>query len=201
MSQHSKRSLNHEQKISFVLLLFFGIIGISFGVLKIRNTLYKPFALTNNIPYTIQTLAQDVTHLQFRDTDKDGLNDFEELYVYKTSPYVSDTDSDGIDDKTEIDKGDNPLCAVGRPCGATLSYSATTNTTGTILSSVPNPGPAPTDLTTMLNNPTALRSALISSGVDESLLKQLDDQQLLQVVQELMSPSGTAKYNTINTKQ
>lgn len=198
MFLRSKRSLNHEQKIGFVLLLFFGIIGLGFGVLKIRNTLYKPFALTNNIPNTIKTLAQDVSHLQFRDTDKDGLNDFEELYVYKTSPYVADTDSDGIDDKTEISKGENPNCAKGRPCSVTLSYSAT-STSGTILTSVPDPGPAPTDITAMLNDPTQLRAALVSAGVDQTLLSGLDDTQLLKIVQDLMSPSGTAKYG--DTKQ
>ncbi len=193
--QKDTHNLTHEQKISFVLLLVFGIVAIGLGVLKIRNTLYKPFALSNNIPSTIKMLVDNVNYLQYRDTDKDGLTDFEELYVYKTSPYVADTDSDGVDDKTELGKGDNPNCASGKQCGAALTWSSV-STTGRILSGVANPGPAPADINLLLKDPKQLRAALVQSGVDQKLLSQINDTQLLQLVAELMSPSGTIKYAT-----
>ena len=45
------------------------------------------------------------------DTDDDGLNDYDEVYVYKTNPTVADTDGDGINDGDEISLGSDPLKA------------------------------------------------------------------------------------------
>lgn len=43
------------------------------------------------------------------DTDADLISDYDEVYIYKTNPLVSDTDGDGADDKWEIDNNFNPL--------------------------------------------------------------------------------------------
>ena len=45
------------------------------------------------------------------DTDDDGLNDYDEVYVYKTNPIVADTDGDGINDGDEIALNTDPLKA------------------------------------------------------------------------------------------
>ena len=45
------------------------------------------------------------------DTDNDGLNDYDEVYVYGTNPTALDTDGDGISDGDEIKLGTNPLSA------------------------------------------------------------------------------------------
>ncbi|MBU1036941.1 CAP domain-containing protein [Patescibacteria group bacterium] len=42
------------------------------------------------------------------DADKDGLNDYEEKYIYGTDPYNPDTDLDGMSDGKEVKKGRNP---------------------------------------------------------------------------------------------
>ena len=39
-----------------------------------------------------------VVPLYFRDSDFDGVSDYEELYVLGTNPYAADTDRDGIPD-------------------------------------------------------------------------------------------------------
>ena len=49
-----------------------------------------------------ELLEQDPEILKTKDTDEDGINDFDELYVYETSVYLADSDSDGIDDGEEI---------------------------------------------------------------------------------------------------
>lgn len=41
------------------------------------------------------------------DSDKDGLSDYSELYMYETNPYVADTDGDGYNDKYEVDNFDS----------------------------------------------------------------------------------------------
>ncbi|MEA3357435.1 MAG: hypothetical protein U9Q67_03295, partial [Patescibacteria group bacterium] len=43
-----------------------------------------------------------------KDTDGDGLTDYEETTIFKTDPTKKDTDGDGFDDKTEIKNGFNP---------------------------------------------------------------------------------------------
>jgi len=65
----------------------------------------------------INPIAQeDPAVLKQRDTDVDGINDFEELYIYKTSPYLADTDSDGKTDIEEIKAGEDPTCPAGQNC-------------------------------------------------------------------------------------
>lgn len=45
----------------------------------------------------------------FKDTDGDGLCDYEEKRIYGTDPNNPDTDGDGINDGAEIKRGRNPL--------------------------------------------------------------------------------------------
>jgi len=52
-----------------------------------------------------------------RDTDRDGLSDYAELNIYRTSPYLADTDSDGVPDAIEIAQGADPNCPKGQNCG------------------------------------------------------------------------------------
>jgi len=44
-----------------------------------------------------------------KDSDNDGLSDYDELFVYKTDPYNPDTDGDGFLDGDEVTNGFNPL--------------------------------------------------------------------------------------------
>ncbi|MDD4271815.1 MAG: CAP domain-containing protein [Patescibacteria group bacterium] len=45
----------------------------------------------------------------FKDTDHDGLSDYEEKYLYGTDPKNPDTDRDGMKDGAEVKRGRNPL--------------------------------------------------------------------------------------------
>ncbi len=42
------------------------------------------------------------------DSDDDGLNDYEEMFVYYSNPYDNDTDGDGLSDRTEVMRGTSP---------------------------------------------------------------------------------------------
>lgn len=58
------------------------------------------------------TLSQEYeydTNPFSKDTDEDGLNDYEEINLYKTNPINYDSDEDGMSDGTEIACGLNPL--------------------------------------------------------------------------------------------
>ena len=50
----------------------------------------------------------NVNVLSFIDTDKDGVNDFDEKNVFKTDPLNTDTDADGFSDGQEVSTGHDP---------------------------------------------------------------------------------------------
>jgi hypothetical protein len=118
-------SLTREQKTGFVLLLTFGILTVGLGFLQMRNTIYGPFAFIpgSTGKTTTELLEDENVKLQSIDTDHDGLNDYEELYFYQTSPYLPDTDSDGISDKVELDEGKDPVCPEGTVCNDITEFS------------------------------------------------------------------------------
>ncbi len=143
----------------------------------------------------------------FRDTDKDGLSDADELEIYGTSPYLQDTDSDGINDKTELEAGTNPAC-LGENCGIgnpitdekmkieeaevaeEMEEEFDTETLeGSIrsMSLEVNEGQvSEVELMNILQGKgdvDLLRKALISSGMDKNLLDQIGDKALMESYQ------------------
>ena len=163
----------------------FAILTVGLGMLQIRNTMYAPFALNNNIPPDLKEKVNDEMSLQYRDTDMDGLNDFDELYVYSTSPYLADTDSDGIQDKQEVDLGKDPNCVEGQDCIPQDTAQVVTSST-ILLGAAVDPGAAPTDLNAMMSDPKQLRQLLLQAGMDQKVLDSYKDADLLKMTQELM---------------
>ncbi len=113
--------LSIEQKIAAALLLFLFTGGIFFGFRSFGANLYRPIQqqFAKNVTGKVVGGAQDqkdMEALKKKDTDTDGLSDYDELYVYKTSPYLKDSDSDGVEDKTEVFGGTDPNCPVGKVC-------------------------------------------------------------------------------------
>lgn len=124
-----------EQKTGFVFMLFFAVMTVGLGALQLRNTVYGPFVIKPSEKLSLsQTASADEARLKSIDTDKDGLNDWIELNEYITSPYLADSDSDGVDDKTEIDKGSDPLCAEGSVCAYSEALGGGTTTTASLTS-------------------------------------------------------------------
>jgi len=126
MNQHEQ--LSRTQKAGFVLLLVFGLATVGMGILQMRNTIYGPFVLRALDHKTdIAAFEDEAAKQQRSDTDKDGINDYEELQFYQTSPYLPDTDSDGVDDKDEIDAETDPLCPQGQSCNSQVAGDASTS--------------------------------------------------------------------------
>jgi len=118
----SKKPFSNEEKAAFVLLLIIGFFGVVFGFKSFGFTLSRPFeiqlaAYTGDEVLTISQQEEiEIQRQKITDTDNDGLFDYDELYIYKTSPYLIDSDSDGIDDATEIFSNQDPNCPAGKDC-------------------------------------------------------------------------------------
>ncbi len=188
--------LSKEQKIGFILLLFFAFFTIGLGILQIRNTMLAPFALNNKITVAIKDQVNTLEALRYRDTDHDELNDFDELYIYGTSPYLYDTFSYGLSDKEVIAKG-LPLCPKGQECVA-----PTVSGEGQPTAIVGNPALAdlkaeaekltpPPDVLQSLRDPKSARQLLVDSGADKRLLDQLSDADLAIMLNQILSDTST----------
>lgn len=200
--------LSLEQKTGFVFLLVFAIVTVALGALQMRNTIYNPFAIEVADDGQGQKIALDENiRLQQIDTDLDGINDYEELNFFETSPYIPDTDSDGINDKEEIDAGEDPLCPKGKDCGNNPAANA-----GEIdvTKDIPPPPEAPPlpgepntqlpqapettpDLETLVSNPALLRELLADSGsISADQLAQISDNDLISLARQLLAEQSDA---------
>jgi len=172
----SLRDLPRPQKVAVVIFAVLAVIIVGFWIWQIRAQINGPFA-----PYDVASTATSTdlnTLLKSRDTDGDGLSDYDEIYVYHTSPYLADSDSDGISDKQEILNGTDPNCPQGKDCSATENSASSTAT-------VPSLTP-PADLTTATSTPT-----LDSSGADQSALQSaLNGQIDATTLRQLLISSG-----------
>ncbi len=193
-AEQGGNSLSKEQKIGVILLSVFSVFAIGLGILQIRNTMYAPFALNKQIPNLVRDDIVSNEALMYRDTDKDGLNDFDELYVYATSAYLADTDSDGISDKAEVEKGSNQICPEGQNCtGADVNGEALP-IKAPLASATSTLGPAPSsqDLNKLLSDPAQVRKILLDSGLDKKIIDATSDADLMSMVKEALSVTSTA---------
>lgn len=201
--------LTKEQKTGFVLLLIFALLAVTLGFVQMRHTIHKPFfaKLDKEASATNRLIEDDATRLQKIDTDRDGLNDYEELSLYETSPYLPDTDSDGTPDKKEIERGTDPACAEGSTC-ATAADSASqpgdpvveaplgldTITPETIIGGEVNTtlgaegAVSIGQIQSLIQDPKALRELLLKSGsIPKADLEKIDDKTLLELAQQLFA--------------
>ena len=188
-----KVGLDREQKIGFVLLLIFALLTVGLGLIQLRNNLYQPFALKNTVPPDIADSVDTNRALHYRDTDNDSLTDFDELYVYGTSPYLADTDSDGLPDNKEIEQGTSPLCdeKKGNCAGLAMNpvFTPATSTPaalGNLTAPIP---PANLDLVALLRDPAQVRQMLLGAGVEADILNKISDKELMKMVEQIMTTS------------
>jgi hypothetical protein len=116
-------AMPNEQRFAVVILAFCGFGALILSIAQMRSHLISPFMVSNKILaqaeiiYNQQAQAEQEEALKKeRDTDRDGLSDYAELNIYKTSPYLPDSDSDGIPDAIEIAQGTSPTCPKGKQC-------------------------------------------------------------------------------------
>ncbi len=119
------------EKLTMALLGFVSVSVIVLGFLQIKTTIEKPFLADRLIEDKAkirgprdflaffeqeQKNRDEVIRLQSRDSDGDGLTDYQEIYIYRTNAYSPDSDGDGIADAQEVEQGTDPNCPEGEVC-------------------------------------------------------------------------------------
>lgn len=208
--QPPKQPLEKNQKIALAALSVIAVFFVVMWVVQFNRSIADPFAYKGEPEKTNNTPEEDANSeavLKAKDTDQDGLNDFDELAVYKTSPYLEDSDSDGLADGEEVKKGTDPNCPAGRNCATagTLENASSTpaspiNKTDSAddlnnilnqLNSQTIQSP-PADVQNLLEgkaDAASLRQALLDAGMDKRILDAMTDKQLLDSYQETLKNS------------
>ncbi len=167
-------------------ILFFGLAAIVLGFFQFLYQINKDI-FARFKPNATVSGPEDLLGLKEKDTDQDGLSDYDELYLYGSSPYLQDTDSDGINDQREIVAGSDPNCPQGQNCFAFWSSGTAAN-------------PA-TDNSDLLSNQISsvqLRQTLKQAGMTDEELAQFSDEELFQLYQQELAgmQSGSSVADT-----
>lgn len=176
-----------EHRAGAWVLLVVGLAALGLGMYQWRGGIVKAFDRGPSKFKSLEQLEQEkLDELKTKDTDGDGLSDFDEIHVFGTSPYLADSDSDGISDKEELERGTDPNCPEDRECGP-LGTDPFSNLGET------EPRPAVGELEApdlqiieALLNPSAaqIRQMLLETGVDPEELRLIDDATLLDLYRE-----------------
>ncbi len=172
INQNPNYEPNYKSEQRIYAALFVVMLGaLVLGWWQINNNIQLPFAWLKNKPTNQSPIITDEQGvLLTKDTDNDGLSDYDELYLYHTSPYLADSDSDGYADKTEIESNHDPNC----PANQTCLKAKSSFTSGAV----------------QPQNISELRKVLIQAGVPEEQLKNIDDASLLEVFNEVAQETG-----------
>jgi hypothetical protein len=214
-----------HQKIAAGSLAVFGVFIMIFWFVQLKKSIHDPlsYADSSGSPAQSQNCPNgdcsqaDAVALKTKDTDKDGISDYDEINNYKTSPFLEDTDSDGKTDSEELKSGTDPNCPEGRECNSNLLYNADENIqpensasgtddiagTGLVIPDILLPGSGQSvgspagvaetsgdDYQKLISgtiDAAALRKLLISSGMDPEQLKKISNEQLMKSYKEMKS--------------
>ncbi|MEI7512705.1 MAG: hypothetical protein WCK01_04600 [Candidatus Uhrbacteria bacterium] len=116
-------ALPSETRFASGILGVCGFASIVLSVWYMSENLSAPFRVSTASLIAARTSFQSTSETRqieaskLRDTDRDGLSDYAEINLHKTSPYLADTDSDGIPDAIELAQGMDPNCPKGQNCG------------------------------------------------------------------------------------
>ena len=188
---------------------FFAVTSLFFGAVSIKQKIRIAGEDAQNSGAAESSAAFNEARLRVLDTDEDGLDDWSELNVHKTSPYLADSDSDGATDSDEIAQGTDPVCPEGRVCGSdiiktleniqeelTAAEQGAAGEAGQGSQEAADFSPesqAALDALEAGGIPTAeqIRSLLRDSGIPEDQLAGTSDEDLVQLFQEVAAEQET----------
>lgn len=203
------RTLDRSQKLMAGFLAFFAVFILVLWSIQFRNTISGVNDQTGDETASETTTEENMDEiLKTKDTDGDGITDYDEMNVYKTSAYMEDSDSDGFNDKNEIDSENDPNCPVGRDCYGSAVYNESANidssqSNSSLNSLLEQTGYNPAMATSSQTggqsglagiadilgkdvDAATLRQYLIQYGMKKDILDQVSDEDLLKSYQEVL---------------
>jgi hypothetical protein len=109
--------ISRGQKIAVAVLGFFAIAVFMIWIVQTKEDLGgQKKVISEEATCPDGNCGTSVASQRTKDTDKDGLTDFDELNIHGTSPYIEDSDSDGIPDGQEVAASQDPNCPTGQDC-------------------------------------------------------------------------------------
>ncbi|MFA6918647.1 MAG: hypothetical protein WC244_00840 [Patescibacteria group bacterium] len=179
-------SIRKRERVNSVVILVVCVFALFFGYYQLASNINNPFSflVKGNSALSTETDPQQeaINALKAQDTDSDGLSDYDESYVYNTSPYLTDSDGDGINDGQEVKQGTDPNCPEGKTCFGNGS-SVSTSSAGTVPTFQASP---PTQSTPQINI-SDIRKILVQSGLTQAEVDAMTDQDILNGYQEVLS--------------
>ncbi|KKP92253.1 MAG: S-layer domain protein [Parcubacteria group bacterium GW2011_GWA2_36_10] len=162
----------------FILVLILVLIG---GIWYFNHQLLKP--LTVEVPDFIkkdilegQDQTQTIADLKNKDTDADGLTDYQEIYQYNTSIFLADTDSDNYSDLEEVNSGNDPICPTNQDCNLLALITPKTNLASVVQEVAMNP-----NLTIEQAAFREFRKFLLDNGMKQEEVDGLTDDDLFYI--------------------
>lgn len=179
-----------QRKLTALGLLIVSVVIVVFSIYSTNTNLRATLLAGRDQEQTIITDPQEQINEELRtlDTDKDGLNDYDELYLYSTSPYLVDSDSDGVSDDEEIASGKDPNCPGSQDCYnaiiTPLGKDSFTDTPEPDFSNFQFSGGTNDQLKEVFPinpTPSEIRLLLIQQGVPEADVSSISDEDLITI--------------------
>lgn len=209
--------MDKNRKTAIAILGVFSILIIVAWFLNFKQSLKNPLLyqgeviIGSNINPNLSgctgpncstsNLNRDNLDLKLLDTDNDKISDWDELFIYGTSPYLEDTDGDGLTDYEEIFvyKTD-PLCPEGQNCSGLTSQSVDqggfdgdVNNLASMLENwndyygtSPSVDQLPSELQPGQVNLEYIRKSLLEGGISQEDLDAISDADLMAIYQEVL---------------
>ena len=193
-----------SRAFGIILFVLIGASALVLGVMNMGKTIGEPMKVDPAVTARLeQTLSgqTDIEALKNKDTDGDGLSDYDELYIYHTSPYIKDSDSDGIPDGTEVKNGTDPNCPQGKDCSvpapiANTNDGSSADETGGSLLNAPVLAPTDTSGGDTAAMATQIRAMLKQQGMSDDMLNSFDDQTLVDMYNQSVIDTANSNSNT-----
>ena len=187
--------LSREQKAGFVFVIVCGLAALVLGGQYLWTHMAEPFSISYTGPRFLTGSEEEAARIAEQrrlDTDLDTVNDYDELYIYKTSPYLLDSDSDGLADGAEIASGGDPNCATGSTCASATNEDLDLSTGSTALDAE---AAALAERERMLEQALSelyglsasdIRELLVQSGADQAEVDAMTDEEVVTMYQAIL---------------
>ena len=213
------KKIDKNHKISLVALSIFSVLVVVMWFLNFKNNLENSLKYGGDVLVSSQkndfkcvgsscqgemNLSADNLELKFIDTDGDGISDWDELFIYGTSPYIEDTSGDGVTDYEAIFVYNiDPLCSPEQDCAGAEYQKDPQN-----INEKPSNGlqewfllldgpdsenfntdnlKAPDEFSPDVVDSGILRAMLLEDGMLQEDLDKISDEQLLNIYKEAFS--------------